>query len=196
MVAVFLPPTWLALAPIVVVEALIIAIFVSSSFRATFAGVAVANILSTVIGMPLLWVVLVLCQVALGVVWIPDEPLSFWSKVGVTVSSAAWLGPNVDQVPWLLPVALAVLAVPFFLLSIVTERPIVRRFARVGTGANLTRAVVIANLVSYVGLGLVIAVIQYFGWSALLWRGPFDPVIEWLVEIVARLLAALLPGQI
>lgn len=187
MVAVFLPPMWLALVPIILAEAFVVARSTATPFGRTLGGTAVANVVSTILGVPLLWCILAGIQGALFGTAIGLQ--SFWTKLYAVTVQSPWLIPYEDEFYWMIPSALAVLAVPFFLLSVFVEAPIVRKIARLGATAYVTRTIVLANLVSYVGLGLVIAVIQYFDWNAILWGGPFEPVTHWLIDIAFRIAA-------
>src|SRR5688500_6765144 len=58
MIAVFLPPLWIALVPIVLVESVVVSRGTGAPFQRSLGAVALANIVSTVIGVPLMWFVL------------------------------------------------------------------------------------------------------------------------------------------
>lgn len=192
MVAIFLPPMWLALVPIILVEAYIVARLTVSSLPRAVAGTAVANALSTIVGIPVMWVVLAICEIALFSFSQPGGS-SFWSKLFETVVQAPWLGPNESQMYWMIPAALAVLAIPFFLSSVFIEAPIVRRVAKLGSPPHWMRTMALANAASYLGLGIVIATIQYFEWHQI--GEPFVPVVGWLVDIVAHVVRFIAPGR-
>src|SRR6478672_7592675 len=71
LVAVFLPPMWVALLPIILVEAVLISRLGRHPLPRTLVATAVANIASTIVGVPLLWfslatIELVCCGAALG----------------------------------------------------------------------------------------------------------------------------------
>ena len=190
MIGIFLPPMWLALLPIVALEAFIIARMVDMPLRPTFIGSAVANVASSVVGVPLVWCLLLFGQIAFmnyGGLNENKHPLL------MAVLGAAWIGPAPETgFYWKLPVALMVLAVPFFLLSVVVETPIVRRIARIPP-APLRKAVLIANLASYAGLGLLIGIGAYFDWSALFYLGPVQPVVDWILNLIEPVLNYLAP---
>ena len=112
MVAVYLPAAWLALAPIILIESGYGARHYSLSFRRALLAQATANCSSTVIGIPITWIVLVLIQVA-----------TLPGGVG-----PAWLLP--DPSWWAVAAAIAGLTVVFYLMSVATEGFVVARFFR------------------------------------------------------------------
>jgi len=183
---------WLALLPIVVLEALIIARMINAPLRPTVLGSALANVASTVVGVPLAWCLLLFAQFALMEYWGLSESKN---PLLLALIGAAWIGPEPQTgFFWQLPVALVVLAVPFFLLSVAVETPIVRMISG-APKALLRKAVLLANLASYVGLGLLIGLGAYFDWQALFYLGPMQPVIDWILSLIEPVLNYLSPGS-
>ena len=62
MVAVFLPPLWLALIPVIAIEALVLVQLLPVSIRQATKAAAVGNLLSTLAGIPILWMILATLQ--------------------------------------------------------------------------------------------------------------------------------------
>src|SRR5262249_4668872 len=103
MVAVYLPFAWLALVPIILIEAGYGTRRYQLSLGRALVAQAIANGFSSVIGIPMTWFAIVLIQVAI----IPGG-------IGL-----AWLAP--DPSWWSVALAVAVLTVLFYLMSVATE---------------------------------------------------------------------------
>lgn len=129
-VALYLPAAWLALLPIIFIESGYGARRYDLSFRRAFLAQAAANCLSTVIGIPMTWFVLVLIQIAT-----PGD-------VG-----PAWLSP--DPGWWTIAGAIAALTVVFYLMSVVTEGFVVGRFFREVPRKTIRRWMIQANGITY-----------------------------------------------
>ena len=132
MVALYLPAAWLALIPIILIEAAYGSLRYRFSFpRAVFAQTA-ANSLSTLIGIPVTWTVLALLQ--------------FFALPGG--AGPAWLFPNPR--PVIVAAALIFLTVIFYLMSVVTEGLVVARFFRGKPRGIIRRWSIQANALTYV----------------------------------------------
>lgn len=110
MVALYVPPAWLALVPIIIIEARYGARRHGLRFRRAVLAEAVANCFSTIIGIPLTWLAVVLVQVLM----VPSG------------TGPAWLSPGSRW--WSVAGALVILTVVFYLMSVVSEGIIIRRF--------------------------------------------------------------------
>ena len=146
-----------------------------------------ANLLTTLLGVPLAWFVVALVQESLR---LPNPHPGSAFFEGVT--HFAWLDPHEDALfdpdAVLAPALLAFLA-PAFLLSIVVEFPILRRSLSVSKG--LGRAVVGAHVRSYALLGAI--ALAGTLWTGTRTTGIDRPAIEGLVDVVAQQLDGL-PG--
>jgi hypothetical protein len=127
MVAVYLPFAWFALVPIIFIEALYGARRYHLWFSRALLAQAIANGFSTVIGIPMAWFAIVLVQVAI----VPG---------GI---GPAWLAP--DPSWWSIALAVAVLTVVFYFMSVATEGFIVARFFGELTRQTLRRWVIQSN---------------------------------------------------
>lgn len=129
MVMVFLPPAWLALIPIIIIESACGIWRFKLPARRAFAAQAIANCVSTLIGIPVAWLVLVLIEwvVLEGAVRVTPEPVL---AVLSPIVGAAWLGPGAEEKLWMMALAVATLTVAFYLMSVATEGFIVARFFR------------------------------------------------------------------
>jgi len=162
MIFVQMPGMLFALVPIIIVEALLIRRWLSLPYGDAFKGVIVANLASTIVGVPLARLAMLVVEfvVMLPVALAADH----WHwKLGSPVLgvlgfllSIAWLGPVERQLYWMIPAASALLLVPSFVVSVWFERRICLRSWGGIDPALVSRGVFNANLASY-GLLFVIA---------------------------------------
>lgn len=87
---------------------------------------AIANVLSTVLGFPLMWFVLTLAQGSLDN-FLRPHGTGPWSTVFSVTVNAAWLDPGPNQAYWMVPTACLVLLVPAFFMTVLVEWPVYRR---------------------------------------------------------------------
>src|SRR5262249_2276822 len=113
LIVVFLPPLWIALPVVIIVEAIVVARFLDVPFWRAIAPVTAGNIASTIGGIPLLWIMIVLMQLLLP-------------RLGIPFPAIGWLLPYEEDLWWMVPAALIVFAVPCFLISVAIEAPINR----------------------------------------------------------------------
>lgn len=129
MLALIWPASWILFIPIVAIEAWVARRIVGLTVKRSVLASAVANAVSTLVGIPLVWGLLVLIEAfvvpkggqALGI----D---SFWHRAYAVTVQAAWLIPYESELHWMVPVAAIVLLVPFFFASVFLERLVFRRF--------------------------------------------------------------------
>jgi Ankyrin repeats (many copies)/Ankyrin repeats (3 copies) len=183
MVAVYLPVAWLALLPIIFIETGYGVWRLKLPMGRALMAQTAANCLSTLVGIPVTWLILALVEWlvlerAAGAV--PVQVLSVLSPV----IGAAWLGPGVEKAPWIIVVAIAVLTTIFYLMSVVTERPIVGRFFPHVPRQVIRAWTVRANAITYL---LLVALIG-LAWSAPQRSQPMfslmDPLSDGLAETV------------
>jgi hypothetical protein len=170
MIVVSLPGMIALLLPVVVIEALFIFKRTSLPTLRVFKATALANVASTLIGVPLAWCASLLCEavIAFGLVGLSKvaPELNEWNspaaKAAGTVISAAWIG---DGPTWTVPLAALTLLVPSFFASVWIERKIMR-WSLLATTAGLPQGEEIsdrvlrslvrdANLLSYAFLAAV-----------------------------------------
>ena len=156
----------LALGPIVFIEAFMLR-SLNLSLERSIISSALANIVSTAVGIPVTWMLLFCLETATG-------GMNFWPRgsfwdifFGITVRSP-WMYPRPPEYDWMTFAAGVFLLVPFFFATWLVEYFVVRIMARAamtvkGVPAEeldpkIKRAVRNANLVSYALLALVILV--------------------------------------
>ena len=148
-----LPAMIIALVPVIAVESIVVGRLLGTTAISKAKSVAIANVASTLIGLPLTWVALVAVQLvsgggsAYGLVT-PTQ------KLLAVTWQAPWLIPYEGDLYWMVPAASLFLLVPFFFASYFVEALIV-----VGLNNKLPRvqvrsAVFRANIVSYLLLAI------------------------------------------
>jgi len=90
MVAVFLPPAWFALIPIIIIESAYGVWRFRMAASPTYAAVATADCISTLIGLPVTWVVLALGQLLLFG-WLPEFSMAHRFVGRDRTERALWL---------------------------------------------------------------------------------------------------------
>ena len=165
MIFITLPGMVLLLLPIIGAEAALIIHRTSLRKGKVFWATAAANVVSTIIGIPLTWGVLFLCEMGLF------EALAHTTKLGQrtwnsplervvgTILTAPWIAPVGDSGSWAVPLATFVLLIPFFFVSVWVEQKVIEHILPATTALDaqldevnekvLRNAVRDANLMSY-----------------------------------------------
>jgi len=159
MVALYLPPAWLALLPIILVESAYGVRRFKVPMGRAFVAQAAANSVSTLIGIPATWLILALVEMFVleWAVGVAPEPLLI---VVSSIVGAAWLGPGAEQTSWMVPLAVALLSVPFYVMSVVSEYLVVVQFFRRLPRQVIRRWAIRANAISYAFLVALVLI----GW--------------------------------
>jgi hypothetical protein len=150
------PLMLVALIPVILIETLLIRLWLPLSTDEAFTGIAQANALSTAIGVPLAWGIMLVVEFIMGLLlassvdyldWKSDSPLF---QLVFFIFSAAWPLPTTETAARrLLPIAAALLLIPCFYASVWVEyRSCLRSWARYDP-VLVRRAVYRANLGSY-----------------------------------------------
>jgi hypothetical protein len=189
MIAVYWPPAWLAFVPIVLIEALVgFRTLAVRSGRVVIAS-AIANLFSTLLGIPMTWFVLALIELlgfgsALGF----ETPLQ--KVYSVTVQSP-WLMPYAERSRWMVPVAASVLSIPMYAMSVLSEYVIARRFFPTVARRLIWRWQLKGNALSYIFLVCVIVGVIFFGDHFGWLYKPFQGIINFFIELIFRIADAL-----
>jgi hypothetical protein len=146
------PASWQLLIPIVLIETWVAMRVLGLPFGAGLKSVGWANIVSTLIGIPVTGIGIFLFQIAVMAVtkWQPHTLMGEF--VSATV---AW----VEYTPyWMVPASVGVVCVPFFFMSVYVERRSMEKHLAQVDGASVRRWAWQANLLSYglieIGLGI------------------------------------------
>jgi hypothetical protein len=186
MVAIFLPPMWLSLVPVILLESWILRRTLAVPNRSALLAATVSNVVTTLVGIPLVWLALAIaegicCGTALGLT-------TFGQKFYAVTVQAPWLIPYEKDLGWMVPVALIVLCIPFFIITVAIEGLINKRILVSVESRRVWRATLLANAGSYGLLALLT-------WPTLLLANHlqqvFGPVVEWFINVVFEVAKAL-----
>ena len=137
--------TWpgmvLLLLPIIAAEWAFIIHRTSLQKRKVLWATAAANVLSTIVGIPLTWGVLFLCEMGVFATlahtklgngsW--NSPLE---QIVGTILSAPWIAPVENSGSWAVPLAALVLLFPFYFVSVWVEEKIMEHMLPVTTSLD------------------------------------------------------------
>lgn len=149
-------PLTVALVPIILIESAIYAILLRQRWRSIFGIVAIANVLSTIIGFVVAVVLMLIVEFAVAGGRMYE--LNTWQeKLFVAVTQAAWLPPYESHLHWLFPAACLTLLVPTYLLTVLVEGRLLRLWFSNPSPRQVWRACWLANTASYgaIAAGLV-----------------------------------------
>ena len=151
-----------ALIPIILIEAVIVWKRQSISFTRSLGGSAAANAVSTLAGVPLSWGLMFLVMMA-G--YLVDNVLSLkWDSPAVMVAyvvfNAAWLAPYEEYLNWMVPMALVILMIPSYFLSVWIEYLVFNRLWKDIDRKSVWNTMRIANGVTYGILILICMVLM------------------------------------
>lgn len=182
MISLILPTAWLALIPVILIEAFIGKRVTQMPFRRSFYGATVANLFSSLLGIPLTWLLLAIIEgqyfsEAKGINTVPRMIYA------VTIQSP-WLIPYESELPWMVPIAAVVLCIPLWLMSVVTEYAIVRTLFRSMERSLLWQWMWKANAASYLFLVLLIFALPVTGTFLNSFYLLLEPVSEMLIRTV------------
>lgn len=148
-----LPVMVVALLPIIFIETYSLYLSLEATFWRAFTVETVANLISTFIGIPVAWFLLVVIQQITGGGKAYGANSFFKQLLAVTWQSP-WLMPYENHLRWMVPVARMVLLVPFFFASWLCEYLVIKYFFAETKRSDLIGIVRNANLLSYGLLGL------------------------------------------
>jgi hypothetical protein len=161
MLFVTFPAMVVALIPIIVLETYVVGRMLKLRAFPAAKPVAVANLVSTFVGIPMTWVLLVVFEFvtsggdAYGL-------QTFTQKFLAVTWQAPWLIPYEPDLSWMIPTASLVLLVPFFFTSYWVEAKVVAAMTRTCPRNEVKSAVFKANVASY-------ALLAVFNVAWLIW---------------------------
>jgi len=155
MLFVQMPLLLLALPVVIAIEAALCRRWLRVSWKHAWKATAIANVLSTVAGFPIMWIALVIVQMLCGGGRFPHLPEPWFSVYTVTVQ-AAWLLPIEGRLYWMIPTACLVLMIPAFFVTVFIEKRVYRKTLGESAGPmGVTGATWKMHVVTY---GLLLAV--------------------------------------
>lgn len=162
------PLSWFALAPVIWIEWMVVRRRPALAQAPVGKGIAWANVASSIIGVPIAWFAWLFVGRALRDRLVEHPIVTQSERVLEVVLGAAWRPPYTPSTPpWEMPLAVCVLLVPCFLISILFEHWVCRAFWRGVPPRETLTAVIRMNLASYAFLILVVvglALIPGFRW--------------------------------
>jgi hypothetical protein len=165
MLFVTLPLMLIALVPIVALEATVVRRITAASWRSATGAALFANLLSTVVGISLTWLVLLGVEFA-GAAVLPKTLSEGTSNLFSVTLGAPWFAAPENQYWWMIPTAQLFLLIPFFVVSYLIERWLTAYWLKdTITRERAYRASWYANCLSYGGLAVFVLgylVFSYF----------------------------------
>ncbi len=143
-----LPVMVVALLPVILLEAFLLRNSLEITFWNSLKSSGIANIVSTFIGIPLTWLLLVVLQLVTGGGYAYGINTPFKKFLAVTWQSP-WLIPYKRNTRWMVFAAGLVLLIPFFFVSWFSENWIVAYILGDAAVSDTNQAVRNANLLSY-----------------------------------------------
>ncbi len=164
MLALLWPALWMLFIPIVIIEAWVARRIVDLDWKTSLKKAGLANAISTLVGIPLTWGVLVIIEIILSQGGRAYGINTLSGKLIAVTVQAPWLIPYESDLDWMIPSASIVLLIPFFFVSVFIERWIF------GRKSQLDKAMVRswswkANLLSYGLLQIVLVCFLIYGIS-------------------------------
>lgn len=143
-----MPVLLMSLVPIIAIETIYISNSLKLSFRKALKTVSIANVVSTIVGIPLTWILLVLVQMSTGG-GSAYGTSSIMSKILAVTWQAPWLIPYENELDWMIPMAGLVLLVPFFFASWWSEYIVTKKIIQTQPSEIIKNKVRNANLITY-----------------------------------------------
>ena len=159
MIFLVMPTFAIAIVPIVIIESVYLAKTLKISGKVAGKTATISNLVSTLVGIPLTWILLVVIQILTG----GDKAYGLNStldKILAVTWQAPWLIPYESALHWMVPVAGLVLLIPFFFVSWWSEYLVSKKLLDATRVVIIKRAVRNANLITY---GLLVL------WSLAMW---------------------------
>lgn len=148
MIILVMPALTLSIIPIIIIEATYISRQLALRNAKATIVVTMSNLASTVVGVPLTWLILVVIQVGTG----GGSAYGLDSALGVVLAvtwQAPWLIPYGPDLDWMIPVAGLVLLIPFFFVSWWLEYYVTAKMLTDIEKSVINHAVRNANLITY-----------------------------------------------
>lgn len=143
-----LPAFLISLIPIIAIETLYISKGLELPLGQSLKTVSISNVVSTIIGIPLTWFLLVLVQMITGGGGAYGVD-SVMGKVLAVTWQAPWLIPYREDLNWMIPIAGLVLLIPFFFASWWSEYFVSKIINKTLCSLSIRNKVRNANLITY-----------------------------------------------
>ena len=156
-----------ALVPIVLIEAYVVGSTLQTETKKVLRSVAIANLASTFVGIPVTWFLLAMLEFASVHLLIATTDRNPWTDLFSITLGAPWVAPGGRNEQWVVLGAMLFLLIPYCLASWCVEYLVIEgMFAKRQDGAGVTAslkhlklAVGKANLVSYCLLAVFVTAV-------------------------------------
>lgn len=148
MIFLAMPALGLSIIPIIIIEAIFLRKKLELAVPRAFKVTTISNLVSTLVGIPLTWLLLVLIQMLAGGGGAFGIDTTLGKVLSVTLQ-AAWLIPYESDLHWMIPVAGLVLLVPFFFASWWSEYFVSKKMLKEPSAQRVKIAVRNANIITY-----------------------------------------------
>jgi|EPASupsiteSAE347_1022098.scaffolds.fasta_scaffold43824_1 hypothetical protein len=156
MIFITFPYMLLAFIPIFLIEGVVYEKRLNMSYGSSFSVSFLANLLSTLIGFPLAWLLSLVVEILLALSLSQQGPTGTVSKILLTVLGPAWLAPPIETADqWYVSIAAFFGLIPAYFISVWMELFVARRCFDEVDIKEVKKAVRAANLLTYGILGAV-----------------------------------------
>jgi len=173
------PGLIIALIPIVALESYCLRSMLKLPFIKSLKLMTIANLESTIIGIPVTWVLLVFIEIIVSFAGVTifksvTEIPEVLSYIFIITLGAPWIAPFTEtQAYWIIPAASLFLLIPFYFVTWYVEYRCLKKRIKKTKPAALSRVVRNINLISYGLLGIIVLgwlVFSIFGvaWSKII----------------------------
>ncbi len=148
MIFLAMPVLGLSIIPIIIIEAIFLSKKMGIDMPQSFKVTTLSNLVSTVAGIPLTWLLLILLEMLLG----GGSAFGLETTLGKILSvtlQAAWLIPYESDLHWMIPVAGVNLLFPFFFASWWSEYFVLKKILKAHSAQKIKIAVRDANIITY-----------------------------------------------
>lgn len=138
----------ISILPIVLIESYYLSKSLALKLSEAIKIASLSNLYSTIIGIPLTWIILVFVQMITG----GGKAYGLDSVVGKIISvtwQSPWLIPYESDLNWMIPIAGAVLLIPFFFVSWWAEYTVTKIYTKSHPNQKVLLKVRNANLITY-----------------------------------------------
>jgi hypothetical protein len=152
------------LIPVILIESYFSKDRIKESFFESCWIFGIANFISTVIGIPITWFILVAIEMIVTDGGRAYGLSTLWHKILAVTVQAPWLIPYEKDLHWMIPVAIIVLLIPYFLVSWWSEYIIVKKILTFKDPILLKSTIFRANIISYMFLLVVVIAMGLSGY--------------------------------
>ena len=170
MIALAMPGMVMSLIPVILIESWYLHKYLKVPFSRSLKVMTIANLESTIIGIPLAWIAMLILEMGTGAILmllsavIAKPAVSIMTTTApdifgaalASIFGAAWLAPDEKYSYWMVPLACLVLLIPFYFVSWWYEYSSVKRQMKDADPAVIKIATRNLNLLSYSLLAVLV----------------------------------------